>query len=58
MRRTLTLAALLLAGLSRGARADLGAVPAIGVLVDHILVRHWRATPEEDARPMIFLVSD
>lgn len=29
----------------------------VGVLVYEILVRHWRSTPEEDIRPLIFLVS-
>lgn len=30
----------------------------IGVLVYEILVKHWEATPEDDVRPLIFLLSD
>ncbi len=30
----------------------------VGVLVYEILVRYWESTPEEDVRPLIFLVSD
>lgn len=29
----------------------------VGLLVYQILVRHWRSTPEDDVRPLIFLVS-
>ncbi len=29
-----------------------------GILVYEILLRHWQATPEEDIRPLIFLMSD
>ena len=30
----------------------------IGVLVYEILVRYWESTPEDDVRPLIFLMSD
>jgi hypothetical protein len=30
----------------------------VGILVYTILVRHWEMTPEEDVRPLIFLVSE
>ena len=30
----------------------------IGVLVYQILVRYWHSTPEDDVRPLIFLVSE
>ena len=30
----------------------------IGVLVYEILVKHWEATPEDDVRPLIYLLSD
>jgi hypothetical protein len=29
-----------------------------GILVYEILLRHWKETPEEDVRPLIFLVSE
>lgn len=29
-----------------------------GLMVYHILLRHWDATPEDDVRPFIFLMSD
>ena len=30
----------------------------IGILVYEILVKHWDATPEDDVRPLIYLLSD
>lgn len=30
----------------------------IGILVYEILVKHWEATPEDDVRPLIYLLSD
>jgi hypothetical protein len=30
----------------------------IGILVYEILIRYWAETPEEDVRPLIFLISD
>ena len=29
----------------------------VGILVYEILVRYWHSTPEDDERPLIFLVS-
>jgi hypothetical protein len=29
-----------------------------GLMVYRILLRHWEETPEEDVRPLIFLMSD
>lgn len=30
----------------------------IGIVVYHVLLRHWESTPEDDVRPRIFLVSE
>jgi hypothetical protein len=30
----------------------------VGVLVYEILVRYWESTPEDDVRPLIFLMSE
>jgi hypothetical protein len=35
-----------------------GALSEVGLMVYAILVRYWNWTPEEDVRPLIFLMSE
>lgn len=56
--RTLLLGLTRVNPMSQALRYLLWGEGEIGVLVYEILVKHWEATPEDDVRPLIYLLSD
>lgn len=56
--RTLLLGLTRVNPMSQALRYLLWGEGEIGILVYEILVKHWDATPEDDVRPLIYLLSD